>query len=97
MDGGEAGAAPALVLVQQAEELLAAKKTLGVAKALKQALEIEPGSARAYRAMGVLQTMRGQPGRAAQAYREYLRLAPDAADAPQLRQMIQAYEASGSE
>ena len=45
----------------------------------------------AYRGMGIAYTLKGDPEKAVQNYEKYIELSPDAADAPQLKQMIEGY------
>jgi tetratricopeptide (TPR) repeat protein len=52
------------------------------------ALENEPNIAQAYRGLGMAYAMQSNDGQALQAYEKYLRLAPKAADAVDIRRSI---------
>ncbi|MEM9492681.1 MAG: tetratricopeptide repeat protein, partial [Myxococcota bacterium] len=54
------------------------------------ALKARPGYARAHRGLGLVYERMGENKRAAKAYREYLRLAPKARDADNIRQRLAA-------
>ena len=57
------------------------------------ALENEPTLAAAFRGMGMAYAMQGQDAQALQSYDRYLRLAPGAADAAEIRQSIRELKA----
>jgi hypothetical protein len=56
----------------------------------RQAVARSPGNAAAWRGLGLVASRMGQPRQAAEAFRRYLALRPDAPDAEQIRQRLSA-------
>jgi tetratricopeptide (TPR) repeat protein len=54
----------------------------------KQAIDVDPGHAPAYRGLGLVYQAQGKKDKAKAAFEKYLRLAPNAADAAAIRQRI---------
>jgi tetratricopeptide (TPR) repeat protein len=61
-------------------------------RTLARAIEYDPAYAKAYRSLGVAFAKNGDTALAVQSYKEYLRRAPEAPDADQVRRIIEAYE-----
>lgn len=62
--------------------------TVGAVSSLQALLASQPAHSPSWRTLGVLYEKLGEPARARDAYREYLRLAPDDGDALQIRERM---------
>jgi len=64
------------------------------AKIYKKVITIEPANAMAYRSLGSCYAAMGKPDRAVRAYEKYIKFSPNAADVPQVKQIIQQYKSN---
>lgn len=74
--------------VRRGESALEEGRADEALESFRAALENEPANAAAFRGMGMAYAMQGNDTQALQAYEKYLRLAPKAADANEIRQSI---------
>lgn len=83
----------AIQLLEKGHNLAAqgSRGAAGALRAYRRALLLDPGLASAERGMAVVYAAKNDDVRAVKHYRRYLRLAPDANDAKQVRRIIRAY------
>ncbi len=65
-------------------------------EAYKEALELDPANAAAYRGMGFLYEKQNLPAQCAEEFRKYLELAPNAMDQLQIHRRLEAAEKSSA-
>lgn len=75
-------------LTREAEKLYAAGDLDEARDVVERALELSPGYPRAHRALGIICAKQGDTPCARGGYETYLRLAPDAPDAPDVRRIL---------
>jgi serine/threonine-protein kinase len=76
-------------LYQEGVALFVQGELLAAQLKFREALELAPGYAPAYRGMGMIHQSSGQKKQAARAYREYLRLVPHARDRAEIETRLQ--------
>ena len=80
--------AVAISQVRRGESALESGRADDALESFRAALENEPANAAAVRGMGMAFAMQGNDAQALQSYEKYLRLAPKASDANEIRQSI---------
>ncbi|MHB1844579.1 MAG: FHA domain-containing protein [Deltaproteobacteria bacterium] len=83
--------AQAMDAYNEALQLISAKDFAGALSQLHKTVEILPGFADAHKAMGICYAKMSEPDKGAVHYEQYLKLKPNAPDAPQVRQMLSSY------
>jgi Flp pilus assembly protein TadD len=78
----------AQALVLRGEKLLLAKNATAAEPLLKRAAALDPSLPDAWRNLGIARATLGDSAGARVAYRKYLKLAPDAPDAAEVRQIL---------
>ncbi|MCC7536406.1 MAG: protein kinase [Deltaproteobacteria bacterium] len=79
---------PGETALAEARQLRSRGQLGPAASRLEEAARLMPGNARVYQQLGQVYTRMGQVDRARAAYRRYLRLAPNARDAPAVRAIL---------
>ena len=79
--------------VRRGESALEQGQTDEALQSFSAALENEPAMAAAYRGLGTAYSMQGKDAQALQAYEKYLKLAPTAPDAADIRNSVKGLRA----
>jgi tetratricopeptide (TPR) repeat protein len=87
--GTSVSATDAKQLAHAAEALLKKGNAADATQFYKQMIVLQPGAAPPYKGLGICYSKLGNKKEALDAYRKYLLYAPDAADAPRIREIVE--------